>query len=280
MRRSLDPEGYEDPALKSSQLSLGEMSSEWLPGGWGQRGHRRCTGVALHGHRCQHCMGVAQHGYRGVTRCRRGDSVACVTTASHTGDSFAGMMAPAGCQHCKGTSGPRSPVAWAAVQGHQHGSGALHGQQQCMDTGVWWLPASHGHAWLAACCQHSTGTLHGCTDALHEHSIAQTSCRGAFAGCQRGTGSGARSECGVRQGHPQGGITQRQRPPLLRPWGCEVPPPAVATRGGAELGDTRGPRAPREGGEGTLGAHSIPSAQARLFRSCHPEVFGLGSPPG
>lgn len=68
MRRSLDPEGYEDPALKSSQLSLGEMSSEWLPGGWGQRGHRCCTGVALHGHQCQHCTAVAEHGYRGVTR--------------------------------------------------------------------------------------------------------------------------------------------------------------------------------------------------------------------
>lgn len=206
-------------------------------------------------------------------------------------------MAPAGCQHRRGdgtswvpallghpwpkvTRCMGSSVAGAAVQGHQHGSGALHGQQQCMDTGVWWLPASHGYAWLAAWCQHGTGTLRGCTDMLHEHSVAQTSCRGAFAGCQRGTGSGARSECGVRQGHPQGGITQRQSPPLLRPWGCEVPPPAVGTRDGAELGDTRGPRAPREGGEGSLGAHSIPLAQARLFRSCHPEVFGLGSPAG
>lgn len=35
MRRSLDPEGYEDPGLKSSHVSLGEMSSEWLLGCWG-----------------------------------------------------------------------------------------------------------------------------------------------------------------------------------------------------------------------------------------------------
>lgn len=28
MRRSLDPEGFEDPGIKGSHLSLGEMSSE------------------------------------------------------------------------------------------------------------------------------------------------------------------------------------------------------------------------------------------------------------
>lgn len=51
MRRSLDPEGYEDPGLKSSHLSLGEMSSEWLWGAGGTGGVGT-TGVALHGHQC------------------------------------------------------------------------------------------------------------------------------------------------------------------------------------------------------------------------------------
>lgn len=31
MRRSLDPQGFEDPGIKGSHLSLGEMSSEWFP---------------------------------------------------------------------------------------------------------------------------------------------------------------------------------------------------------------------------------------------------------
>lgn len=44
MRRTLDPEGYEDPGLKSSHLSLGEMSSEWLLGDVGSAGTR--AGIA------------------------------------------------------------------------------------------------------------------------------------------------------------------------------------------------------------------------------------------
>lgn len=95
MRRSLDPEGYEDPGLKSSQLSLGEMSGEWRLGGtaWGTsagvtllhrgwhcmgqqcwagiawapalhrvtlHGHLCCKGVLLHGQQC--CTGVTLHG--------------------------------------------------------------------------------------------------------------------------------------------------------------------------------------------------------------------------
>ncbi|XP_010226846.1 PREDICTED: band 3 anion transport protein [Tinamus guttatus] len=32
MRKNLDPEGYEDPGIRTSSISLGEMSSEWLRG--------------------------------------------------------------------------------------------------------------------------------------------------------------------------------------------------------------------------------------------------------
>lgn len=70
MRRSLDPEGYEDSGLKSSHLSLGEMSSEWLLGCWGHWQHGHHTGSiawAPVSQGCQRCTGVAEHGYRRVT---------------------------------------------------------------------------------------------------------------------------------------------------------------------------------------------------------------------
>lgn len=56
MRRTLDPEGYEDPGIKDSRLSLGEMSSEWLLRVLGDAGHAwapslhgewRCTGTSV-----------------------------------------------------------------------------------------------------------------------------------------------------------------------------------------------------------------------------------------
>lgn len=55
MRRSLDPEGYEDPGIKSSQISLREMSSEWLLWVLGTRGHQHCMGDGI-------AWGMAMHG--------------------------------------------------------------------------------------------------------------------------------------------------------------------------------------------------------------------------
>lgn len=97
------------------------------------------------------------------------------------------------------------------MQGHQHGSGALQGHQQCMGTGVSRLPTSHGHArcvgtWLHG-CGHGTGALHG-TAALHGmHSCVARAqrCTDAWHGrvsrvpawhCQRGS-LGERGQAGT-----------------------------------------------------------------------------------
>ena len=55
MRRNLDPEGYEDPGIKVSHLSLEETSSEWLPRVLRDTGH--VWAPALHGG--WHCMGTS-----------------------------------------------------------------------------------------------------------------------------------------------------------------------------------------------------------------------------
>lgn len=64
MRRSLDPEGYEDHGIKGSHLSLGEMSSEWLPRVRGDAGHVWAPalhgGMALHGHQSRAGASVAE----------------------------------------------------------------------------------------------------------------------------------------------------------------------------------------------------------------------------
>uniref|UniRef100_A0A8C3PQE2 Anion exchange protein n=1 Tax=Calidris pygmaea TaxID=425635 RepID=A0A8C3PQE2_9CHAR len=115
MRRSLDPEGYEDPGIKGSHLSLGEMSSEWLLWVLGRGGD---TSMAWGG---WHCMGTS------VVRAP-GGMLAC-------------SAAPLGLLGVSGVARGTLTPPWFRLQGYVE----LH--ELVMDTTkeLCWMEASH---WL------------------------------------------------------------------------------------------------------------------------------------
>lgn len=115
MRRILDPEGYEDPGLKSSHLSLGEMSSEWLLGAGGrwQRGHQGW-----------HCMGT---GVRGASTAGCGRAGGCGATRTPERQRRHCCMCGNGIRRVTAWQGRwhhrDAGTSWVpALQGHQHGS--------------------------------------------------------------------------------------------------------------------------------------------------------------
>lgn len=194
MRRNLDPEGYEDPGIKVSRMSLEETSSEWHPRAEGGAGGARGGGGATWGPEGQgqwdqhwHCMagGTAWAPVSDEHRRCRGGSVARMGVAravllhGHLGCTGTGTLwALARRGHCRGhsvgTAGSRAHVAWGsagasvarapALHEHRHGMGVSVVRARCTGTRV---ARVHGKgasiAWAAVLhrCQHDIGVLHG-----------------------------------------------------------------------------------------------------------------------
>lgn len=135
MRRNLDPEGYEDPGIKVSRMSLEETSSEWHPraeggagGAWGGGGATWGPAGQGRGDRHWHCMA--------------GGTAWAPVSDGH--------------QRCRGGSDARMGVARAVL---------LHRHLGCTGTGTLWALARRGHCrFRGACCtgfcgcQRCTGT--------------------------------------------------------------------------------------------------------------------------